>query len=374
MPAPSVSSSLLSWALKYERRLGAVLFAFGFITDFFTFGLLPIALVNYFFIAYLVLAAVCTLGAHYFAGMGQVEKEAWWRRTLSVICPLGAQYAFGGLLSGLVVFYAAHSFVAASWPFILLLGIVYFGNEYFRMYKHYLVFQTTVFFFTLYAYSIFGLPLFVHQIGMWVFLGSTFVAILLFVLFLWLLHFVNKKRFKEEFKTIRITSGTIVAVVGISYFIGLIPPIPLALADSGVYHSIVKSESGYRVTAEEAVPWWRIGAPTVHHVPGQYVYVYSAVVAPIRFGTNIAHRWERKASGSLTRGNVPGKGWITDSRVTFPISGGREGGYRGYSMRSNLEEGEWRVSVETENGQVIGRTRFDIEKVISLPPLHEETL
>jgi Protein of unknown function (DUF2914) len=365
MPNQGIFHSVLAWAALHERRLGAVLFAFGFLTDLFTFGLLPAGILNYVFVAYLGLAAVSGIGAHYFAGAEHKEKEVWWRKTLAIVFPLALQYAFGGLLSGLVVFYAAHSVFAVSWPFILLLGVVYFGNEYFRMYKHFLVFQTTIFFFTLYAYSIFGLPLFVNQLGVFVFLGSTLIAVVLFSIFLWLLRLVNKKRFQEGFRQIVLASGGIVLAVSATYFMGLIPPIPLALADSGMYHSINRIEGGYRVTREETLPWWHLGAPVVHQSPGEYIYAFSAVAAPIRFGTNVVHRWER---------NIPGEGWTTDSKVSFPISGGREGGYRGYSMRTGLTPGDWRVSVETESGQVIGRIQFVIERVETPPLLIEETL
>lgn len=365
MPSPGIFKKALTFAATHERRLGAALFAFGFIIDLFTFGLLPPGVVSYFFIAYLFLAAGSSIGAHYFAGIAQNEKESWLRRTLSVGFPLLVQYAFGGLLSGLVVFYAANSFIAASWPFLLLLAVMYLGNEYFRMYKHYLVFQTTLFFFTLYAYSIFGLPLLLNTLGPLVFVGSTLLALCIFAVFLYLLHLANKGRLKTALKQIYISTGVMVALVVGSYFAGLIPPIPLALGDTGIYHSITKIEGGYRVSREEEKPWWNIFPPTIHHVPGRYVYVYSAVAAPIRFGTNVSHRWER---------NIPGKGWTIDSEVSFPIAGGREGGYRGYSMRSNLIEGPWRVSVVAPGGQIIGRIYFEIDVVEELPALTQETL
>lgn len=355
-------SRFLAWVARHERRLGAALFAFGFITDFLTFGLLPIGIVNYLFIAYLVLASVCIIGTHYFVGV--IEQKMWWHKALAVACPLGAHYAFGGLLSGLLVFYTAHSFIGASWPFLLLLSTVYFGNEYFRMYKHYVVFQTTIFFFTLYAYTIFGLPLFVKSIGPWVFLGSTLLASVLFAGFLWLLQRASKTSLKDAKRNSVRYSGAIVVVACLSYFGGLIPPLPLVLTDTGVYHLISREEGNYRAQREEEKPWWHMTPTLVHLQEGEPLYVFSAVAAPIEFGTTIIHRWEYKTP----------KGWQTHSRIAFPLSGGREGGYRGYSVKQHLVEGQWRVSVETENGQVIGRIRFTLEKASSQPELHEERL
>lgn len=365
MNASGIFSRALAFAAKNERKLGGLLFALGFLIDLLTFGSFPVETVNYFFLTYLVFAAVSALGAHYFAGAALSPSEPWWRRWLSVIFPLAVQYAFGGLLSGFFVFYAANSFLAVSWPFILVLAAIYFGNEYFRMYKHYLVFQATIFFFALYAYAIFGLPLLIGTIGPWTFLGSTLASLAAFAVFIWLLRLVNPRRLKEGMRHVVASVGAVVIVVSASYFSGLIPPIPLAVADSGVYHALERVPGGYRVLREESPPWWQLSAPVARVVPGAPLYAYSAVVAPVRFGTTVVHRWERHVSGT---------GWIIENRISFPVTGGREGGYRGYSLKTNLAPGKWRVSVETQGGQVIGRIRFDIERANTPPALIEETL
>lgn len=359
MPPTSTFSRVLAWAARHERRLGAVLFALGFITDLLTFGLLPVEVVSIFFLSYLILAAITTFGTHLISVYK--ERDVWWRKTLAVLFPLGAQYALGGLFSGFVVFYTKSSVVAVSWPFILLLALVYFGNEYFRKHKEHLVFQTVLFFFALYAYLIFALPLVLHHIGPWIFVGSTVATIALFALFMLLLRLVNEKRFRESAKHIMASCAGVVALVSGSYFIGLIPPIPLALTDSGVYHSLTKTAGGYTAQGEAPKEWWDIRTQIVHHTPGNFVYAYSAVSSPISFSSTVVHRWQRKVNGS----------WVTESRISFPITGGREGGYRGYSAKANLAPGEWLVSVETEGGQVIGRIRFDIESIEAAPALQQ---
>ena len=40
--------------------------------------------------------------------------------------------------------------------------------------------------------------------------------------------------------------------------------------------------------------------------------------------------------------------------------GGRDGGYRGYSVKRDPTAGHWRVNVVTEFGQVIGRVSFEV--------------
>jgi len=136
---------VLSWAQRNERHLGAVLFVFGFGGDIFTFAYLSVGLANLAFIAYLVSAAVCTLGSHLFSASR--EHSTVWRRTLSVLFPLGAQFAIGSLLSGCLIFYTKSSALLVSWPFLLLLVVVFIGNEYFRTYYKHLAFQNVLLYF-----------------------------------------------------------------------------------------------------------------------------------------------------------------------------------------------------------------------------------
>ena len=352
---------LLGWAAKNERRIGAVVFVFGFISDVLTFTLLPFNLVNIYFISFLTFAAICALGSHILPNVG--EGKSWFVRTLSVLFPLGAQYALGNLLSGFVVFYSKNAEVAVSWPFILILVLAYIGSEYFRKYKTYLIFQTSLFFLVLYAYLIFALPLLVHTIGPWVFAGSTLAACVLFGVFLLLLRRLNQNRYLESRRNIVAAAAVLLAVVNVAYFTELIPPLPLTLTDSGVYHTLTKVPGGYLVKGEEEKPWWDIRTTTVHATPGEAVYAFSAVKAPAAFGSAVTHVWEHQISGK----------WVKMSEATFPISGGREGGYRGYSQ-ATVAPGAWRVSVKTENGQVIGRIRFNVESTSVVPALFEKTL
>ena len=40
--------------------------------------------------------------------------------------------------------------------------------------------------------------------------------------------------------------------------------------------------------------------------------------------------------------------------------GGRDGGYRGYSVKGNPQAGDWRVDIETIDGRLVGRIRFTV--------------
>lgn len=360
----TVFEKALAFAARNERTLGAVLFVLGFFTDLFTFGVLPIAVVNYIFLGYLTLAVISCLGAHAFSA--QHASPIWWKKTLAIVFPLGAQYAFGGLLSGFVVFYTAHSVFTVSWPFLVILALVFIGNEYFRMYKHYLVFQTTLLFFSLYAYVIFGVPILVGSMGPWVFVASTIIAVVLLLILFSILHTLNRVRYRQSRLQIIQAAVVVLITVSGSYALGVIPPIPLIMKEGAIYQSLSREGDTYVVQEEASKPWWNIGTQIIHHAQGSPLYAYTAVQAPVAFGSLVVHRWQRYDEEEHA--------WKTVSKITFPIKGGRVAGYRGYTAQSVLSEGKWRVSVETANGQVIGRIRFDVRTVDRTPPLYEKTL
>ena len=356
-PPPSTSMNrfkrLLLWADRNERHLGAVFFVFGFITDILTFGTLDIQYVNFLFIGYLAVTAIATLISHYLYSH-ESETDGTLKKSCKVIFPLLAQYAIGSLLSGTLIFYTKSSTFFVSWPFLILLALIFIGNEFFRTYKHRLTFQAVQLFFTLYAYILFALPLELHTLGRSTFLISTAVSSAGFIFFLILLYLVGKTRFIESFFEIVVSSLILVLAVIGSYFTGILPPLPLTLKDAGVYHSLQHTGTDYIVTTEQQQTWYEslFNQETVHLVPGDSLYGYSSVFAPGAFQTDIVHVWERYVPEKKT--------WVLASRIPFSLSGGRNGGYRGYSEISSPEPGEWRLSVLSSSNQVIGRVHFTV--------------
>ena len=360
----STLNSVLGWIRRNERRLASVVFVAGFAGDLLTFTLLDLSFANLVFVAYLTLAAVATFLSHTISSRFDTE-DAVWRRVLAVLAPLAAQYAIGALLSGILIFYTKSATLAVSWPFIAMLALVFLGNEVFRGYRAHLAFQTVLFFFTLYAYAIFALPLAIGEIGPWIFLGSTALASAAFMAFLGLLAWVGWERFRKTIRLIAVSSAGVVAVLVLCYFTSIIPPIPLTLRDSGIYHNVQHTKEGYVLLAEEERPWGEFYMPmTIHRAPGTPLYAFSAVFAPGTFSTVVAHEWEWY--------NPDTKKWVRQSLVAFPLSGGREGGYRGYSQIDGARPGSWRVSIQTPSGQVIGRIRFEVVETLTGPALHTE--
>ena len=58
----------------------------------------------------------------------------------------------------------------------------------------------------------------------------------------------------------------------------------------------------------------------------------------------------------------------------IPVSGGRDEGYRGFSVKTALQPGDWRCDVKTAQGALIGRTSFTVTAASSTPTLSQTVL
>lgn len=352
---------LLAFVRAHERRISTAVFLGGFIIDSLTLTRVDFAWVHGLFTMYLVIAAMTLILMHHFSGT-KPDSAATRKLPINTVLPMVTQFVLGGLLSGCLVFYTKSATLYASWPFLLLLAVVFIGNEVLHKYRERILFQSSLFFFALYSYAMFALPIAVGSISTLVFLGSGVVSVGVFAALLFLMHYIRKDGFETFARQTGIAVGSILLVVNLFYFTGILPPLPLALKDAGVYHSLVRTPEGYEVTAEPRMSWFsRISRQTLHLAPGETPYAFSAVFAPVALETPIVHRWEfyDEAKGE----------WVTKATLPFFIRGGRDAGYRGYSFMREWEAGEWRVSIETESGATIGYIRFDIETVPQIPNL-----
>lgn len=186
------------------------------------------------------------------------------------------------------------------------------------------------------------------------FLLAGVLSLVLIYIFLYTVKRANPEKYRKSRFITHIAVFTIFAGMNILYFTNIIPPIPLSLKASGIYHDLYRDEGGNYIGTFEDQGWkgiFKLYDP-VHLSSGDPVYAYSAVFSPSSLNTTIVHEWQYY-DGSTNK-------WVTKGTVTLPIIGGREEGYRTFSMRTNLEVGRWRVNVNTLEGQVIGRMHFTV--------------
>ncbi len=131
-----------------------------------------------------------------------------------------------------------------------------------------------------------------------------------------------------------------------------------------MYHNVERTGNGYLVSAEPQNFWQKLGlSRTIHLAPDERAYVYTAIYSPSELDTDIVHDWQYYDQNQ--------KKWVSESRVSFHLIGGRQEGYRGYSYKTNVQAGQWRVYVETPRGQVLGLYEFNVVTVSQLPTLEQ---
>lgn len=357
--------TIFSWIQARERHLSALAMVAGFITDSVFLTRVDLWETQAIFALY---TAVCFIAIPLLHRIEARAERGIERPRSRALLPIATQFALGGFWSGFFIFYMRSAAASASWPFLLLIAAMLVGNEILSRYHERLVFTSVLFFFALYSYAIFAVPIYTKTIGALTFLGSGALAIALFALFTMLLRISGRERFLAEVWRIRMGALLVFAVINISYFTNILPPLPLSAEAAGVYH-LVWREPGKYLANTEKEPWLvrYLGfAPTLRVVPGEPLYAYAAVFAPTELSTTVIHRWRWYDPAE--------EAWKTRATVAYPIQGGRDAGYRGYSAAYAYAEGRWRVDVETSDGRLIARLPFIVELAPSAPPLETITL
>lgn len=341
----------------------------GFIFDNFTLRRSDRLAENLVLLFYVLVSGLCILAINYFKVKypegDNAEDPLWVNRTKFGLLAF-TQFSFGNLFSAFLIFYSRSSSLEASAPFLLLLVGLMIANELLKERYQKLAFQVGVWFFTVFSFLIFFLPVVLKSLNVWLFLLSGLLSLVFVGLLVRGLMLIIKQQVIQSKQAIFAVVGSIYLAINFLYFTNLIPPIPLAMKDSGVYHSIVPSGGAYNVLAEEKSLFDRFKLrDTFHVVAGQPLYLYSAIFAPSNLDTNIVHDWQRYDSNNYK--------WVSSSRIVIPITGGREDGYRLYTYKA-LQTGLWRVDIKTSRGQIIGRVKFNVEQVIHAPALYPKQL
>jgi hypothetical protein len=350
---------------KYEHHFGVGALAVGFSFDLFLAKSPASVVDNILLVTYLFVAAsiIVILNLH--------KRRRAPDTAEPLIFLLILQFCFGGLSSNMLVLYGKSGTLAGSAFFILLLVALVFGNEYLRGRYAQLRYNIAIYYFLLLTYCVIAAPTWVfHSIGPGIFVLSGLIslgimAVFCFVLFVAVLRGDRKRQLQQ----IVLLVGTIFIVFNGLYFFDIIPPVPLSLKDIGVYHSVLKSSTGDYLVLYEPAPWyvfWSDTSATFHYQPGESAYCFSSVYAPGDLNTPIYHVWQEYDAAS--------KSWVTVSRISYDIAGGRKDGYRGFSATAALTQGKWRCNVETGSGALIGRISFTAVEEAPPAPLTTATL
>ena len=255
------------------------------------------------------------------------------------------QFLYGSLLSALFILYfksAGHAY-ALVWSLVLASLLV--GNEFLEHHYQKNTIAWTMFGFCAMLLFNFLLPCLVGSIHAAWFVLSTLAGA-------GLTHFFYKK---SQQPLVHIAPTWILAgILLLAYFADVIPPVPLVKQDVAIGVALNKMNGNYSVQVDEHAWWqlWRLLSDEVRIKQGEKVYCVTAVFAPQGLRTRLYHRWEFSN----------GKTWQTTSRIGFALNGGRQAGFRGYTYKQNLQVGEWRVTVETEEEHTLSTDYFTLVK------------
>lgn len=346
--------------LKIKGHGSAIAFIVGFIWDNIMLTQVDHTFVNIMLGSYLIISALCILGMNIPAGASDwhkkfIEKSARW-------LPIILQFCIGSLFSAYIIFYTRSASLFSDWPSILFLIALVISNELFR--KHYLsiTLPVSIFFTVLFSYSIFSLPTLVGSMGVEIFIASGFVSLVIIYIICMLLSRITHERYSASRKSLWLSISLIYVLFNLAYFTNVIPPIPLALKEIGVYHSISRFDDGRYSLVFEPSFWYPFTSKTAsvfHRQGNEAVIVWSSIFAPAKLTVPVFYLWQYFDEVDKT--------WVATDLVDFPIKGGREEGYRGYTIKSGIFAGRWRVDVQTIRKDIIGRVEFTVENSPTLP-------
>lgn len=351
-------NGILSWAERRERHLTGVWLAGGFAFDSWTFGRIDRPETQAVFIIYLLVAGVAIAVLHTLESGPEGRRPSEKTRTILIFM---TQFALGALLSGFCVFYIRSASLTSSWPFLLAMAAILIGSEYLRRYHTRLVFAALLLFFSIYSYAILLVPLVIGQIGAIPFLLSGMVAVGIFFVYMRALARLGHERYRGA--RMQVAAGMVLITIALNaaYFLRILPPLPLVLTDAGIYHAAKRVNGNFQVAEEDEPAEWRAlfgSHPIMHIQPGSKLYLYNAIFAPRGLRTTILHEWQWLD---------PKRGWVNHQRIPVRIEGGRDGGYRYYTVKTAPKPGDWLVRINTSDGRSIGRVRFAVKEQ-AVPP------
>ena len=334
----------------YQRYGPVAGFAIGFVYDTLTLTRIDRIADNLILLGYAMAAGLLiTL-------VGLTERgrslPAWLGRNQNLLTS-AIHFFLGGMLSSFVVFYFKSAGVGQSFVFVVLLIGLMLANEFFADRLHNLKLLIGLYYFCWFAFLTFFVPVVTHVMGTGVFLASGIASFVPPAVVLGIIYRGRRHRLWPEVVPAASIPLALFLTVTVFYFLNWIPPVPLALKEGGIYRSVRRVGDRYEVQYQKP-PWWRFWRQDERdfvYRPGDAAYCFAAVFAPTAFREQVVHHWQRR--------DQTGE-WITTDVLTYSVVGGREGGYRGYTVKRNITPGSWRVNVRTLSGRLLGRIAFDV--------------
>ena len=283
-----------------------------------------------------------------------------WKNTLfrkyEAYLPLTIQFFLGGLTSAYVIYFSRSVSLSKTASFFLILLFLLFANEFFKKRVSNKYLQFGAYYFVNFTFLSFFIPVVLKEMSTSIFLISGVIS-LVSTFTLIILVYRNSYSTRVEmvkWKMIGLIFSIYLLINGFYYF-RLIPPVPLALDKGVVAHNISIKNGDYSVSYEvdNWYIFWRDHKIDFNRNVNKPVYIFTSIFAPTDLKKKIYHQWKWY--------NPETEEWQNLDKIGFEITGGRDNGYRGYSYKNNVIDGEWKVEVITEEDLVLGVVDFNIK-------------
>lgn len=347
-------TKLRAFLNRHEKYAAVLYFTLGFIWDWVTLERIDHFYSNFVLSGHLI----CLMMSLYIYNLAD---DGRWKDTFlekyESYSSLAIQFFLGALVSAYIVFFFRSVSFGRTMVFLLLLVFLYIANEMFkhRISNKYL--QFGAFFFVSFTYFEFIIPVFIGKMSTFIFIISGFVALGLTLLFIFYVY--RKSPSTREEVNLGKLSSIIVGIyimINAFYYLNMIPPVPLALESGLMAYDIDKKDDSYWLTydKDKTYKFWRSYNHEMVYMPGDSIFAYTSIFAPTNLDKKVAHRWKWL--------NTETGQWEVSDEIEYEVKGGRDGGYRGYTYKTNLHPGEWEIDVITKEGLILGTMEFELEQ------------
>ena len=255
-------------------------------------------------------------------------------------------FFLGSVLAYSLIYYSSLSDIFSVWPLFLIILIAIILNETLKD----KIFDISIFMLAINFYFILNTPIFLGEVSNSSFYLSLIIAFVFNFFIIQLLKFIYYEP-AHNFLYLMFLFLLPLMIYSLYYF-KYLPAVPLKLNDANFYSYIEKvNDEYYKEEIKKNIIKNFFFLKDIQidkkNLSDNQLYFFSAILSPrnAKIKSLVTHNWEKY--------NVKNKNWEEKLVVNFPIYGDREGGYRGYSVKNNLEPGEWRVKVLADE-RIIG--------------------
>ncbi len=263
-------------------------------------------------------------------------------------------FSIGSLLSVFTIFYFKSSSFLNSFLFLFIIVSFMIANELPRFVRFGKYFKSLLVGICLVSYFSYLTPIFLGEVGK----SSFFLGLLISIILIAILSFTYQKILKKSvFNEFTIPSSAACIFFLLFYLFKVLPPIPVAIKDIGIYQKIEKSNYQYRCYHQK--PWWKFwhkGDQDFYFDDQSIIHLFFAIYSPNTFSDSVVVKWS----------TLINEKWTNSDAIPVKIVGGRSGGFRGVTYKKNFTPGKWRASVLTKDNREVGSISLNVIKVQSM--------